>query len=302
MPGLHLYTSNRLESLMEQLAENLRDNPSPPMKKEIILVQNKGMQRWINLELARLNGICANINYPFPRVFIHELLSGSFDLTDTPLLDKESITWRIMKELDSLLDKPDFLTLQNYVKDDVAGLKKYQLSEKIADVFDQYLISRPDLINEWEKGENLTHSEFHDSFWQQILWNRISDTGPGKKKGDVLHHAGLRKKIMEDLVKGSFLSGVGLPEHLSVFGISTLSPFYIDIFKKLSGFTDIHFYYLNPCREYWEYAYSEKEILKFSHEGISEEDQYYDQGNPLLASMGTAGREFFSLLLESFDD
>ena len=65
MPGLILYTSNRLEILAEKLAQVLSAPLASPLQPEIILVQSKGMERWVSMELARHNGICANCRYPF---------------------------------------------------------------------------------------------------------------------------------------------------------------------------------------------------------------------------------------------
>jgi exodeoxyribonuclease V gamma subunit len=64
MPGLYLYSSNRLEILAEKLAEVLSKPPSFPLQREVILVQSKGMDRWVSMELARHNGICANCWFP----------------------------------------------------------------------------------------------------------------------------------------------------------------------------------------------------------------------------------------------
>ncbi len=60
MPGLNLFTSNRLEILVEKLAELLSKPLASPLQQEIILVQSKGMERWVSTELARNNGIFAN--------------------------------------------------------------------------------------------------------------------------------------------------------------------------------------------------------------------------------------------------
>ncbi len=60
MPGLNLFTGNRLEILTEKLAEVLSKPLRSPLQQEIILVQSKGMEPWICMELERHNGICAN--------------------------------------------------------------------------------------------------------------------------------------------------------------------------------------------------------------------------------------------------
>ena len=73
MPGLDLFTGNCLENLAEKLAEVLSKPLGSPFQREIILVQSKGMERWVSMELARHNGICANCWFPFPNHFVYAL-------------------------------------------------------------------------------------------------------------------------------------------------------------------------------------------------------------------------------------
>jgi len=55
-----VYTSNRMEMLADRLAE-LFARPLPsPLASEVIVVQSKGMQRWLAMELARRHGVWAN--------------------------------------------------------------------------------------------------------------------------------------------------------------------------------------------------------------------------------------------------
>ena len=295
MPGLNLYTGNRLETLQLKLARQLGQNPLPPLQKEIVVVQSKGMQRWLNLEIARQNGICAHMEYLFPKAFVYTLFRQVADLPEKSPFAPEILTWKILKILPGLIETPEFETLKNYVKDDISGLKKFQLAEKIAAVFDRYVILRPEMVTRWDRGENPFADIFEESAWQAVLWKKLTESETSA--AGPAHHAALKNIFLETSVRE-----LDLPPRISVFGISTLPPFYIDIFLKIAQRAEVNLYYLNPCREYWEYAYSEKQILRFTKEGLSDDDQYYEHGNSLLASMGSAGREFFSLLLSSIGD
>jgi len=53
------------------------------------------------------------------------------------------MTWRVMNTLPSLVEKPEFETLRVYLTTGRDDLKLFQLSERIADLFDQYLLFRP---------------------------------------------------------------------------------------------------------------------------------------------------------------
>ena len=66
MFGLNIFTSNKLEILAENLAHLVKTPGPSALDAEIIVIQSSGMARWISLELARHNGICANIQFPFP--------------------------------------------------------------------------------------------------------------------------------------------------------------------------------------------------------------------------------------------
>jgi exodeoxyribonuclease V gamma subunit len=59
MSGMNLYTSNRLEILTEKLAEVLSKPLLFPLQQEIVLVQRKGIERWVSMELAGHNGVRA---------------------------------------------------------------------------------------------------------------------------------------------------------------------------------------------------------------------------------------------------
>ncbi len=66
---LKLHTSNRLEALARRLAEVTRQPLRSPLQAELVVVQSQGMARWLKLELAGQQGICANYSFPFPKGF-----------------------------------------------------------------------------------------------------------------------------------------------------------------------------------------------------------------------------------------
>lgn len=163
MPNLRLFASNRLEILADTLAEVLRVPLSSPFDPEVIVVQSRGMERWISMAPARRQGVCANMEFPFPNSFINEVLKKAFpDLIGQPFFDREIMTWRIMQILPSLGSRPGFESLRAYLEGREGGLKLYQLSERIADTFDQYLLFRPEMMLRWDRGE--------DDHWQAVLW------------------------------------------------------------------------------------------------------------------------------------
>ena len=292
MPGLNLFTSNRLEILVGKMAGMMRETPLGPFDPEVVIVQSNGMARWISLETARINRICANMEFPFPKPFIYDLFRRVYGSIESTVLSPELMVWRIMKVLPLLIDQPLFSPVSAYLSSDDSGLKTFQLAEKIAYVYDLYLIFRPDMIQLWDEGKLTSQEGLPHEAWQAELWREINRIGI-----ETIHHAALKDKLIRHLKPDA-----NLPSRISIFGISTLPPYYLSVFQALSTFIDVNLYYLNPCREFWEYAYGPKEIARFSTEDFSEEDQYYESGNSLLASMGVVAREFFSLVLNGVGD
>jgi exodeoxyribonuclease V gamma subunit len=286
MKSLRLFTGNRLDLLASALAEVLETPLASPLNQEVIVVQSKGMERWLSMQLATHFGVCANCRFPFPNAFVYEIFQDILpDLPDFSIFDPKFSTWKIMNLLPSHLDEPGFESLKNYLAGPSGSLKQLQLSWRIAETFDQYILYRPDMIARWEAGE--------EDHWQAVVWR---DLAKGLEKQ---HRAGLGKILMEEILSsapGTFR----LPQRVSIFGISYLPPFHLQIFEGLSRLTEVNLFLLNPCREYWGDISSERDtrrvISRQKTPEVGPEKLFLEKGNPLLASMGSLGKDFFELL------
>jgi len=290
MPGLILHSSNRLEILIDRLSELLEVPLADPFASEIVLVQSSGMERWVSMELANRHGVCANCRFPFPNSFIGEIFGMLLPpaLKDSPF-EPETLGWKIMDALPRFLDDPAFAAIRDYLEEGPADFKLYQLSRKIADVFDQYLLFRPEMVLDWENGRGKDGKG-----WQALLWRELA----GKIK--YPHRAALLKEFLAKAGEAPARQApaAGFPARFSVFGISALPPFHLRALGAVSRFTDVHLYVMNPCREYWANIVSGRDITRITRraQAVSEEDLHLEKGNTLLASMGMLGRDFFDML------
>ncbi len=286
MPDLTLYTSNRLEVLAEKLDEVLSKPLASPIQQEIILVQSKGMERWVSMELARHNGICANCWFPFPNHFVYALFREVIpDLEETSPFAPEIMTWKVMDALPLNLKRKGFESLRNYLSEGAADLKLFQLSQRIADLYDQYMLFRPEMVLGWEKGQ--------ESNWQAILWREVV-------KGIEKKHRAALKGIFLEKIRQSGVKLETVPERVSVFGISALPPFHMEILSAISRLNEVNLFLMNPCREYWGDLLTRGEKMKIQEKArkksARQEDLHLEKGNTLLASMGMLGRDFFELI------
>lgn len=285
--ALIVHSGNRLEQLAKVFANVLDDNPLHPLLAETIIVQSLGMQQWLSLKLAEHCGILMNARFLYPANFVEELF-GSILKSEppSPIFRRDVLPWKIHALLPELLERPAFEELNRYVKAGDASLQSFQLSRKIADVFDRYLAFRPDMICDWERGR--------DADWQADLWREISKNG-------ALHPPGLAHKLAEKLKSANLPSG-SMPVRVTVFAPFSLPPFYIQIIGAIAAHTEVRIFQLTPTAEYWGDIRSEKEQARWRRWLMARskplDDAAREVGHPLLASLGKIGREFHESLLD----
>ncbi|MEJ2025530.1 MAG: exodeoxyribonuclease V subunit gamma, partial [Deltaproteobacteria bacterium] len=286
--GLRLYTSNRMENLAEALSRRLEDPLPSPLEQEIIVVQSVGMERWLRMQLARQHGVCANVQFPFPNAFLRDISEKVLKSHPDKAFDPPVMTWRIFDVFGTAINRSGYESVAAYLARKKGDLARYQLAATIADLFDQYLIFRTDMIASWENGN-------HDH-WQALLWSELADTATPR------HRATLHRQLIETFDRGKKFPPNMLPHRVSVFGISTLPPFHLQVFSALSKNTEVNLFLLNPCREYWGEIVSKRQkeayVKKRGKPQGQEKLLHLEEGNSLLASLGTLGRDFFSLVTD----
>ena len=155
---LHVYHSNRLEALCILLC-SLRESrpPADPITPETVLVANPGIGRWLNFQIANRSGIAANIDYMLPATFVWQLYRNCLDdVPEQSAFEKGALRLRVLHELTNISSATDkvWVPLQRYLDTDggaVGDAKRVQLASRIADVFDQYLVYRPQMLVSWEQ-------------------------------------------------------------------------------------------------------------------------------------------------------
>ncbi len=276
---LNIISSNRMESLVDSLAATVARPLASPLVPETIVVQSAGMERWLAMELARRFGVWANGDYPFPNAFVWRLFRDILgNIPDESPFSPDLLTWRLMDLLPSLACRSGFEPIAAYLANDRGGLKLFQLAEQIADTFDQYTLFRPEMLDAWEAGKG--------SDWQPLLWRELVTACGSEHRGRLLD------RFRQTLASQGF-TGAGIPERVSVFGVSYLPPFHLEFLVQLSRHTDIQLFVLSPCREYWADIVSRRQLAKAT---AAEQGEPFE-GNPLLASLGRLGRDFSDLIL-----
>lgn len=297
---INLYTSNNLEFLVSELGKHLFEKKkSDILAPHTIIVQSLGMQRWISLQIAQQYGVFINCAFPFPQQFaesIFKTVVPEYELS--PLYDPKRLVWLIMDILPQCIDDQKFSEVKKYIWVDgkVDQIRLFQLAQKLALLYDEYIVYFYKDILQWEKQTHL-HS------WVAYLWKyiveriRVDVTKCHKaqileKALNVLHNKKNKNALQQTLWRELLL------DEVFIFGVTMLPEYYVALFDALSSILPVHIFQLNPSKEYWFDIVSEKTKLRLQQKNIDVEKYKYEVGNPLLASFGKVGKEYIGMLLD----
>jgi exodeoxyribonuclease V gamma subunit len=326
----YLYPANKMENLLVLLDKIQQLSPLPVFAQDTVIVQNAGMQHWLNMSLAEQRGISMNMRYALPSQFLWNLirnLASDEDVPEQSPYSREVLAWRIDTLLASnkVLNDNAFDVASDYWRASLASesdnysdaeqLKRYQLACQLADLYEQYLIFRPEWIHAWHQGEFPAYDQQADSsevesesnaIWQGKLWHLLVREQPYDPRELVA-------LAIKNLANSDKLKAQALPMRISFFGINAMAPLWLEFINALSQQIDVHFFHLNPCYAYWGDVVTEKNAIEawlkgtdFSNDSNNAAetsnrdlaDINLQVGNPLLANLGQQGREFMALLYQ----
>ena len=339
--GFMVLHSNQLEGLRELAVQFIRNHPLPVLAPEVLLVQSNGMKHWLELALAKDLGICAATQVELPSAKLWQIYRAVLGPSNVPAhmpLDKSPLVWRIMRLLPSLLAKPSFAPLKNYLgqaEADASPMNRraYQLAAQLADVLDGYQNYRADWLEDWANHKDTLRTQTGTATplpaaqsWQPELWRDLLDdlAADAEVKAELQHSYSSRAKVheafmakMATLPEGQRPAGV--PHRIMVFGVTSLPMQTVQALAALGRVCQVLMLVQNPCQHYWGHVVESRvPLAKLSKQrqahkaglpvpqddgSLSEADQYtlHTDTHPLLAAWGKHGRDYLHLL-DGFDD
>ena len=296
-----VHRSNRTEQLVDALAELVRTPLADPTAPETIAVHGRGMARWLSLELSRRLGVWANPAFPFPRRLIDAAAAAVLGAPPdgASVFAPDTLLWAVLDELPRHLGSDAFAPLRAYLEGDERGRKRDQLAVRIADLFDQYAVFRPEMVLGWEAGRE-------PGDWQAVLWRalvaRCATAGLGTAALGPAHPAARARDLLAALHAGR-AAAAPFPARISLFGLSTLPPLYVDILAALARFVELHLFVLSPTEHYWGDLVTPRRARRVlrDRDPAAAADQHLSTGPPLLAALGRIGREFAAVVEAAAD-
>lgn len=292
-----LHTSNRAENILSHLAQVIESQPlNSPFDKELFLIQSQGMERWLSQQLASSFGVWGNYQFYFPGKFFSEIGAQFADISASKNYQREQMVWifeSLLREIEND-DSGHFQILVDYIDGENSAVRRFQLAQQLARIFDQYQIMRPDWLNAWSKGELIGLGDSEQ--WQALLWQKIEQGYGHNHRGEIWQSAiaAIAQLSAEACAKK-------LPQRLSIFGLNTIPPLLLHLLKGLSQHIDIHLYLLVPSKSYWGEGGSRRNMI----EQLTQLDDVDETGEStdhrLLLSLGEQARDFRGLMLNQVE-
>ncbi|HBQ59654.1 MAG TPA: hypothetical protein DD671_08530, partial [Balneolaceae bacterium] len=118
-------------------------------------------------------------------------------------------------------------------------IQLFYLSAQIADIFDQYQVYRPDMMQSWLNNEITTDNP--NERWQSRLWKRLNEYWNSDDNTSLIPS---RADAYGDLIKwledGNTELLNALPEHLYVFGLSQRSRPFLNILSHIAKEKEVY--------------------------------------------------------------
>jgi len=255
---LQLHYANRLENLIEPLAEKIEAHQvSDPLKPLSIIVPNRALEQFAKYGIAERLGVAANLKFPFLRRYLAEIVERadpSIRVLEVSRL--QVVLFECLRSDAHRADRAfqpirDYIMAANPENAAIADLRLFELAARTAYLFQEYSISRSTMIQAWGAGKAATRSD--EELWQRTLWTAVFDH-KGAARSQWTRDTEHRWMLLPDALDATDdpVLRPRLPPALHVFGLASPGRVFLEMFARIGALTDLFVYALNPCMEFWE--------------------------------------------------
>ncbi len=306
--ALHLHRAQRTDHLADGLGELLAHPLADPFAREVVVVPEQGIERWLAQRLShrlgaaggRQDGVCAGVEFLRPSSLV-TLLTGRDE--DDPWLPQH-LVWPLLEVIDASLGQPWCADLTRHLgadeEDDaeaaeVRAGRRYSVALRLAGLFHRYGVSRPRLLTDWREGRDTDGRPEGgaldpDLTWQPELWRRLVAVVEAPPP-DVRHAETVARLRAADPGEGG--DGLDLPDRLSLFGHTRLGVTEVELLDALAASREVHLWLPQPSGALWQ-----RLVDADAHEVVPRSEDATSRlvEHPLLASLGRDSRELFRVL------
>ena len=315
---VELFFSNRLEELADKFAATVdleNRGKGDIFQGPLTIVPNQNLKKWLQLTLAGRLPVLMNVDFQYLESGLWDLLAGIDPRAERPeILDSRFFRMLLLYALKNpAQDDADLAPLTGYLlgtdgkRGRDYGAKLWQLTGKMAQLFEDYEFHRSEMIEAWlEQRGSPTNMELCQRNLY-LLSRELRDRYVQASGRPVLSMGEYARTVL-----GSVQPGTGTARRfVHIFGLSQVSRFHLWLIYGLKDYYPIFIYTLNPCREFWEDTRTPREkrwiarknALKFriSREETVSGELAAEESHELLSLWGKPGRENVRLLCQLTD-
>lgn len=317
--------SDRLESLADGMIEEWKNtvpsNGGNAFEKICVVVQDNSVRDWLKKYCfieKKDPWIMMNVEFVMMPEFLNDWLAaqtrGISPYERRPAehpYARPVLPWRIYHILEQNADDPAFRELTGYIGDDEsnAAFRRYDLSVRLANLYDDYLNARFFILKNWEEGRSVRGAPV----WQEQLYRMLYDEN---KNSYASMYADALKKTGDP--QKAFTNGFPRYRAVHIFDIPFIQYPALCMLKKISSALPLVFWTFNPGKDWLAESPSKPERTRALARRIREahsrcwqqmqeqklpeifEEQFFDDPGEQLAGTMASGTR--ALLAAQLDD
>jgi len=231
--AIRIHASNRLETLAERLADEMRRHPAAPLEPERVVAPDPLLEQWLRLELATRLGVAAHLRVELPAEFAWAAMREEVEaLTGESVYGPPYLRWRIFGRLGEWTGGAG--EIASYLADGDPR-KRFELADRLAVAYDRCRVYRPDSIRAWQRG---AADGWHARLWAELA---AADSEPR-------HWVDAIDSYREALTGRA----AGTPrQRVNFFHVAEMSPTYVEALRLAASVMDVHLYVLSPSQSFW---------------------------------------------------
>lgn len=244
---MRILCGERLDHLLDAMLESMRRAPLPPPAQEIVVIQGRGLDRWISQQAALRLGGWGFVETLFPRPFLLRAFAAVIDgAVSVPPADdglmRGELEMRVAAALPALVGDPRFAAVARVMRGpaEERADAALALAPRIAEALDRAAQHRVDRVRAWSADAELDEGAHPDEPWLAELWRRVAaEATPSRLITD-------RERFKECCARGEGVPA-GLSARVAIFGVSTLAPAFMELLEPLARRVEVVLYVLDPC-------------------------------------------------------
>ena len=235
---IRLTYAHRWTALTDVLAEQIRATQARygPLEPQTVIVPHPVAAAFIKIAVADRIHIAANLQLTYLRPFVVQAYErrGDHRLFTPPRLEQ-----LLLCALEDV-QRPDLTPVRRYLEaEGPVDRRRAQLATTLARLFDDYMLTRPDMLTAWSNGD-IADDDDGTAAWQAALWRRVRDIADGL--------TGAPLRTLDELIDAP----ADIPETLFVFDVQLGAPVLQGVLARWAEVAHVDVYATNPCMEFWE--------------------------------------------------